>query len=293
VTARSRREMAARALRRGVRLSQAAPSAALAQPRSQGPQQLVTSSRRVNKKLATSAAIAAEQEATVPTTKKSTTTKGRTRKSITRAKSQSTPSVSAATRRKAAGAKNGGGKGASKATAAKRGSGKQGGSQGAKRNGKPAAAKKPAVEVPKVTDAQMNEFLRKHATDKPDAPAKGLPFVDDKSGEVKLRLDSFAKFLKVDETTARKAIEVMGGHRKPFSYQHPTKGQTSASYYHVPGKAAWVKGVAQRPNGARRAEGKASPATSRTGAGRKSSSTRARRGASAASKKGSRSRAKR
>lgn len=91
----------------------------------------------------------------------------------------------------------------------------------------------------------LNYVEAHHSTD-PDAPSKGVPFVQ--NDRVYLQLEgrvtggllayarSESKTDDVGKAALRKQIEELGFTRKPFSYHHSDKGQTSASYYSIEAK---------------------------------------------------------
>lgn len=146
-------------------------------------------------------------------------------------------------------------KGAAKKTAAKKAAAKKGG--GAKKaasSGRRNGAEEKPLEL---TQGQVNAYLKAEASTDQDCPQEGKPFVQESKGTVKvfLRLEGLAKHLGEAPGRVRKAVEALGFTRRPFSYTHSKKGQTSASYYSAPAKDM-ARGVDHRTVERKRAEGK-------------------------------------
>ena len=123
-----------------------------------------------------------------------------------------------------------------------------------KNNGAKAAEEKPL----KLTQKQVNAYLKENAATDQDCPERGLPFVQESKGELRvfLRVDGVADVLGETKGRVRKALEELGFSRRPFSYQHSKKGQTSASYYSAPA-GTMAAGVKHREARKARAEGNA------------------------------------
>jgi hypothetical protein len=109
-------------------------------------------------------------------------------------------------------------------------------------------AKQNGAEV-KVTRAQLVDYIKATATDSPDAPLEGGTFIQDTAGteRVYLRVEGLAAHLGIEGRgkVRRAIVEDHGFTRRPFTYQHPEKGQTSASYFSRPTQG--LKGLAKLP----------------------------------------------
>lgn len=98
-----------------------------------------------------------------------------------------------------------------------------------------------AIDVTKLVTA----YVKKHATDDTLAPMHGLPFVQNDrvylqvEGRATEGLLGFARSSKkslneLPKGVLLEAVRAAGFTRSPFSYQHPEKQQTSASYFSAP-----------------------------------------------------------